>query len=270
MKTIKTILSMLLLALPTWPAIAQEFKEQFVTSTKMHRNVTGENLTRAEWLSLEKEYFDKVISKNEFIVGHRVLMHYFTPDNTEFLVQSTYDSWEAIEKANTRTDDLVKKGWPDEKARKTFFEKRWKYYQPQHSDEIYSTMAGGRMPKAKSDKPQIFYMRVNYWGTPKDGTQKEFDELNKQFVEAVFYKNDLIKGYMPLVHAWGADNMQYTEIFVVDAMCDLEKAIDKNDELFKAKWDTEAKRKEFETKFDKYFDGRHGDFIFQSVPELAK
>lgn len=245
-------------------------KQMLLTVTTMHRNMDQKDLTMDSWKALEKEYLDKVVSKNEHILGQQVLTHYFTADNTELLLVTMYDSWTAIEKGADRTDALVKAAWPDEKARNAFFEKKGAYYGPHHSDEIYATYAGAKNPPANFTKSMLYYVRKSHWGNPKDGTEKEFMELRDQYLKAVTYKNDFVKAYYPNVHAWGADNTEFTEVFVFDSLSDVEKAFDKDDELFKTVWNDDAKSKDFNKKFDKYFTGVHGDYLYHSVPELSK
>lgn len=272
MKTMKSIFlaALLGLLLMSNSGLAQEEKSYLITVTKLHWNMNLENFSMEEWKAVEKEYLDKVVKKNEFIIGQEILLHSFTDDNTEILLVTTYENWGAIEKAGNRDDELVKAAWPDEKARKAFFEKRAKYYAPNHSDEIYATIPGGKIPKANFDKDMVYYVRVSHFAYPKDGSEKEFTELNKQYFDAVTNKNDFIKAYYPNRHAWGADNTQFTEVFVVESLADLDSALNKNRELFKTAWADEAKRKAFGDKMDKYTTGVHSDYIYKSVHELTK
>lgn len=273
MKTIqRTILVALIgVFLMSNSVIAQEKeKEFFITVTKLHWNMDLDNFKMDEWKAIEKEYLDKVVKKNDLIIGQEFLLHYFTEDNTELLFVTTFDSWEGIEKANAKSIELEKLAWPDEKTRKAYFEKKDAYYTPNHSDEIYKTYIGGKMPKASFDKPMMYYIRVSHFDFPKDGTQKEFDELRNKYLEAVTFKNDFIKAYYPNIHAWGANKTEFTEVFVVESLADLEKSMDKNEELFKATWKDETKRKDFDKKMSKYFNGVHGDYIYRLVPELTK
>ncbi|MEW5676870.1 hypothetical protein ABGT15_11200 [Flavobacterium enshiense] len=272
MKTATTCFYALLLFLFLFPlsSFAQEKKMYYLTVTTAHRNFAVENPKFDEWLALEKEYFEKVVKKNEFIIGHNVLNHYFTADNSEIIFVNVYENWDAIDKAWTKNQDLVKQAWPDENARKAFFEKRNKYYVPNHSDEIYVTY-GDRKGLAKApEKPMVYYVRKSIFATPKDGTGKEFDECNKELFDNLAMKNDVLKAYYAYNHAWGSNNMEFVEVFVVDALGDLEKAWDKDDELFKAKWKDEKAREAFSKKYDKYFTGQHADYVYRSVPELLK
>src|SRR5512133_4136914 len=105
-----------LLVIISGSVIAQD-RPQYLTVTKLHRNLENKDITMDDWKALEKEYFDKVTAKNELIVGGTVLVHYFTADNTEIMFVNAYKSWEDIEKASLRNDELAKAAWPDEKAR---------------------------------------------------------------------------------------------------------------------------------------------------------
>lgn len=255
---------------PETPAKPAEPKQRLLTVTTMHRNMDDKSLTMDGWKAIEKEYFNKVIMKNDLILGYEILTHYFTADNTELLLVKVYDSWEAIEKASNKEDELIKAAWPDEKARTAFFDKRQRYYAPNHSDEIYASFPGAKVPSANFTKPMLFYIRKSHWANPKDGTEKEFNELRNKYLSEVTRKNDFIKAYYPNVHAWGADNTEFTEVIVVETLADIEKAFDKDDELFKATWADEAKAKAFDDNYNKYFTGVHGDYIYRSIPELSK
>ena len=250
--------------------LAQEEKTYYLTVTTMHWNTKIEKFSLDEWKKTEKEYFDKVVMKNEFIIGSNVVSHYFTADNTEIVFVSLYENWEAIEKAWARTQELTKQAWPDEKARTAFFDKRRSYYDNLHSDEIYVTVPGVKKMDKIADKQMVYYVRKSYFAYPKDGTAKEFDELNKQYVDAVTQKNEFIKAYYPYAHAWGSNSTDFVEVFVVESLGDLEKSFAKDDDLFKAQWKDDKKREEFDKKIGKYFTKTHSDYIYRSIVGLEK
>ena len=50
-------------------------KPVFVTVTTLHRNLDTD---RKDWKQTEQEYFDKVTSKNDLIIGSELLNHYYT------------------------------------------------------------------------------------------------------------------------------------------------------------------------------------------------
>jgi len=245
-------------------------RPQYVTVTTMHWNMDQEDFDMEKWKSVEKEYLDKVTSKNEYVMGASFHIHQFTDDNTELLYVQSYASWENIDKASEKNDDLAKAAWPSENARKTYFKKRNSYYSNDHSDEIYATIPGAKIMNGKSDKDLVLYIRKSHFAFPEDGTQEEFNKFRKEGLENVINKNEYIKAYYPSVHAWGADRTEFIEAFIVESISDIDKMFDKNTELYKAKWPDENARKARGKKMSKYFTGVHGDYIYTAVAGLSK
>jgi hypothetical protein len=248
---------------------AQE-RPEFLTVTTIHWNLDYENFSMDEWKAVEKEYFDKVTMKNEYIVSATVLIHYFTADNTELKIINGYSSWENIEKAQVRSEELAKEGWPDEKAREEFFMKQSAYYTNMHSDEICSTLEGAKILAEKPTKQMVYYIRISHRSFPEDGKPEEIQALRKEYKENVIDKNPYIKGYYPSRHAWGSDGRDFIEAFVVESLGDLALSMEENQKLTKAHWPDEKKADEFFDKMEKYTTGFHADYIFRHVPELSK
>ena len=57
-----------------------DFKPVFITVTTLHRNLNSDG---KDWKKTEQEYYDKVTSKNDLIIGSEILHHYFTDDSSE-------------------------------------------------------------------------------------------------------------------------------------------------------------------------------------------
>lgn len=246
----------------------EQKRPMYVGITKMHWNMDKEVFNNDDWIATEKEFKDKVTKKNEHIMGSGFYTHRFTPDNTEILYVQTYASWEDIDKAATRNAELQKEAWPDDEKRAAFLSNRDSYYANHHSDEIYATMTGAKMPADKIEKSMIVYMQIRHFAFPSNGTYEEFDKGRMEYNENVIQKNEIIKGYYPMEHAWGADKTQYVEVFVVESLDDLDDMAERNGELFRTHWSDEAKRKEMGERMGKYFTGVHGDYIYDSVHEL--
>jgi hypothetical protein len=243
---------------------------QYITVTTMHWNMDNEDFNMKEWIATEKEFMDKVTKKNEHIVGASFYTHRYTPDNRELIYVQVYSDWAAIDKANDRNAELSKEAWPDEKARNAFFEKQASYYGDFHSDEIYATMSGAKNPTEALGDDMILYVRKSHFAYPDDGSGKEFNDLRMEFTNNVIHKNELIKGYWPNGHAWGADRTEFVEAFLVNSMADLDNMFEKQGELVQAHWADEEKRKEMNKNLGKYFTGVHGDYIYSMVGELVK
>lgn len=264
MKTKGNLLTLLvILLLASTISFAQESvpKPVFITTTTMHFNLNADG---TDWLKTEKEYFDKVTSQNELVVAAHVVTHFYTEDNSEVKFVYVYNNWADIEKANEINNKLIEKNFPDEAKRKAFFDKQSSYYAKKHSDEIYQSLPFAKQATSKSDKPQVFYVRNSQMALNGEG--KGYNE----FAKNVIHKNPLVKAYYPHRHLWGSDSRDFLEVFVFDSLADLEISADKNQELIMAAWPDEAKRKEYFKEMNKLFTGKHGDFIYQNVPELNK
>lgn len=238
-------------------------KPVYIIITTMYRNLDAD---RTDWQKTEQEYYDKVTSKNDLIIGSEILTHYYTANSAEVLHVSVFKNWEDIEKSGAVSDELIKKAWPDEKARKAFFDKQRSYYITKHSDEIYTSqpMVGEKQLKTDSKEPMIVYIRKSQLSI--NGQGKGLKEFN----EKVTMKNPYIKGYYPHRHAWGADSRDFMEAFLFDSMADLDKSSDKDDELIKAAWPKEADRKAFFDEMRKAFTGLHGDYIYRNEPTMSR
>jgi len=268
--TIKSLIVSCVLSVWISGAVIAQEKPAFMTVTTIHWNQDYENFSMDEWKAVEKEYFDKVTMKNEFIMHSSVMMHYFTADNSELVLLNGYSSWENIMKAGERSAELEKAAWPDEVAREAFLKKQSAYYTHMHSDEIYSTLDGAKLMAGKPTEQTICYVRVSHLAFPEGGTTEEAQALRKEYNDNVIAKNNLIKAYYPSRHAWGSDSREFVEAFVFESLADLEKSAEENQKLVKAHWPDEAQRDAFFDKLDKYFTGWHGDYIYRDVPELTK
>ncbi|MDO7137776.1 hypothetical protein [Algibacter lectus] len=250
---------------------AQEKKEvKYVTVTKSHWNLDKKDFKMSEWKAAEKEYLDKVIKKNEYILSASTYIHNLTPDNTEVLSSMSYASWEDIDKQVERSAELEKEAWPDEAERKAFLQNLNSYYSNQHSDEIYSPLFGAKFLAESPTKDMVLYVRKSYLAFPKDGTMKEFEDLRLEGNTIITQKNEYIKGYFPYVHAWGADKTEYIEAYFLDSLEDIEKMFDKDDELFNAGYARSEENKVKLEAWSTYFTGVHGDYVYTFIHDLLK
>lgn len=117
-KTLLVLSALFCIALLPGSLNAQNTAKLMVV-TKVHIDPNSGH-TFDEWKAAEKEYFDKVTLKNDLIIGANVLVHFYTNDNSEILLVSTYGSWEDIEKANVKSDELARAAWPDSVQREAF------------------------------------------------------------------------------------------------------------------------------------------------------
>jgi siroheme synthase (precorrin-2 oxidase/ferrochelatase) len=250
---------------------AQEEAPYVITFTRSHWNMDYKDFSMEKWKALESEYHEKVIMKNEFIAASNVLLHYYTPDNSEIMFVQAYRSWGDVEKATQKNAELAKAAWPDEAERRAFFDKQSEYYAMKHSDEIYSSLSLAKPLTEKPTEPMVVYMRTTHRAWPEDGAADALRSMRKEYIENVVHKNDMVKGYYPMRHLYGADSREIIEVFVMNSMAELEETNKKKiGELVNAHWPDEAKRKEFFDAYNKYRSPWHGDLLYTSIPELAK
>lgn len=100
--------------------------------------------TIAEFDSLNTLYTDKVIKKNEHILSHRTVRHWWGNNNRDFLIIYEVKGWEDIPKANQRNGELFREAWETPEERKQFNDAYNKYFTGNHADEIYQEVASGR------------------------------------------------------------------------------------------------------------------------------
>lgn len=265
------------LVLQTSISFAQEEKVEdqkppIIIKTIAHANFDYKEGSYKDWLAIEKEYFDKVTSKNEYLMGTNVLQHMYTEDNSEVLFIRVCKDWGDIEKAAQRDGELAKEAWPEKEERSAFFKKQSMYYTNMHSDEIYQAIEGGKyMDDAEERKEShVYYTRISHMEYPEDGEPGELQKLYKEYIENVTHKNPLVLAYYPYTHLYGSDSREFVEVFVVKDLADIEKSADKIGELVEAHWPDVEERKAFFKKYSNYFSGWHADYIYQNIPDLMK
>ncbi len=87
--------------------------------------------------SLIAIYNANVVGKNQYVLSHRELQHWFTGSNKDYLIIEEYKDFDSMTKAFETYDDLEKKAWPDETKRKDFLEKMGSYFEDWHGDALY-------------------------------------------------------------------------------------------------------------------------------------
>ncbi len=249
-------------------AQTNETKPYYLTVTTFHR--TGNpSVDFMEWKGVEKEYFEKVTSKNELIINSGIYHHYFTADNTELILVSGYKNWNDIEKAGERTKALIEEGWPNEKNRAAFFKKRASFYRGDHSDEIYKTLPYTVFQEEVGSEPTLLYIRKNKINLADERDDEIKEALFKEFFEEVIAKNSILRGYHTHRHLWGANSQDHIEVFVYDKFADIETSFAETIKLTNEHWSDKEKREDFLKRYNKMFSG-HGDYIYQEVTELSK
>ncbi len=271
MKTFRILLALTFVFASYSNLQAQEEEQgpKYITRTTMHWNMNKDDFKMEDWKAIEKEYLEKVVMKNEHIMGASFFLHQFTADNTTLEYVQSFASWDAIEKAAQRSSELAKEAWPDDDARADFFDKRNDFYANEHSDEIYSIIEGAKPLAEMPSKDLTLYLRISHFAFPKDGTYEEWKELRDERLEKVVHKNEHVLGYYPSTHYYGGDRTEFIEAFYVEDLASLEKMLDRMPELAKEAWSDEERKERWE-KGGKYYTGVHEDYIYTYVSGLSK
>ena len=125
--------------------------------------------------------------------------------------------------------------------------------------------------RKKQEKPHIIV--VTKWKSiiPEGGTAAERDSLLAQFFRAVTKKNSKILSSRTFVHYYGSDVRDWVVIREYKTWADIEVAPKISTKLFRKRWSSEKKRKEFSQKLGKYFPHSiHSDEIYMEKPMLRK
>lgn len=83
-----------------------------------------------------REYFDNITSKNKYVKGYYTHGHAYGSNSLDRSEVFVFESLGDIEKAFEEDNRLIMEHWPEEEARKEFFESYSKIFDG-HSDAIY-------------------------------------------------------------------------------------------------------------------------------------
>lgn len=131
--TFALVLSFAVMLLSANSFAQEEGNYYTVTTWKISSPEDG---SMSEFAQMMQEWYDKVVSKNEYIISERVMRHQSGADMRDWVFITEYASWNDIDAANKKQNELIEAGWPDKNERDAFFNKFWKYTDT-HSDEIY-------------------------------------------------------------------------------------------------------------------------------------
>jgi len=89
--------------------------------------------------SLIAIYNANVTNKNEYVLSHHEYRHFYTANNTDYVIVEEYKDLASMEKANDMTTQLEEKAWPDKMKRKAFLDAMNAYFEDWHGDGIFTT-----------------------------------------------------------------------------------------------------------------------------------
>jgi len=263
----KTILTSFFLLL-FFIGFGQDFSKDsyYVSILRLHGEVDA---YREEWQSIEQEFFDKVINKNDYIKGHEMLIETIDNRLSEVLIINMYKDWSDIELARKRTDELIEEAWPDEKKRAEYFEKQNKNFSLYYSNEIMTTTKNVKMRDHTKDdrsKPLTFYLVFNKL---VDNPDDDIINAYEDYLQFVTYKNTNIRSYQAYRHFIGPDSRDFLEVYVADSYDDLLNSFDLDKALLLQMFPDEQERENFIEVYNAGVLQEEGK-VFQNIPSQSK
>ena len=98
-----------------------------------------EDGSRAEFNQMMQDWTDKITRKNDKVISEKIMTHASGHDSRDLVIITEYASWNDIESAQEKQNELLKAAWPEEKDRKELFKNFGRYF-VMHSDEIYEEL----------------------------------------------------------------------------------------------------------------------------------
>ena len=123
---------------------------------------------------------------------------------------------------------------------------------------------------AQDESPHVFTVTTTQFIFPDGGSMAEWDSLNTLYMENVVNKNEFIVSQRALRHMWGHNSLDLVYITEYKTFTDIEKAQDRNTELFRETWTTAEERQVYNRAANNYFGDRHSDEIYQEVMNQRK
>jgi hypothetical protein len=102
-----------------------------------------EDGSQARFGELMEQWNQNIVQKNEKIISERVMRHLSGSNSSQIIILTEYASWNDIDAAQKRNNELMKAAFPNDEARAAF-NKELNAYFGTHSDEIYSDIRSMR------------------------------------------------------------------------------------------------------------------------------
>ena len=116
-------------------------------------------------------------------------------------------------------------------------------------------------------KSAVLSVTTVHWNPDKtDGSQEEWNAIEKEYHEKVTMKNDLILHANFLTHYFTADNSEAKAITVYASLEDIAKAGKRTGELIEEGWPVEAERDAFFKTRNSYYSSLHSDELYNTLP----
>lgn len=236
----------------------------------VYRMKDRDSVNLEERRKLEQEFFDKVTSKNNYIAGHEFLINQSQGGVNDVVIINTFKNWGDIEKSKNLTEELIAKAWPDETARKAFFESLNSGYDLSYSNDIYvSTMNEKKIDVAyikERKESMCFYIVINKLA---DYDNEDSREAYEDYVNEVTFKNPHIKAYYARRHYIGSDSRDFIEMYLAESYDDIINSFDYDKELLAKLFPDQKSKEDFIEIYGRGVESASA-YIYTNVPTMSK
>jgi hypothetical protein len=219
---------------------------------------------------LEQEYFDKVTNQNKYIAGHEFLINQNEGGKNDIVIINTFKNWGDIEKSEILTEELIAKAWPDETARKAFFESLNSGYELSYSNDIYlSTLNEKKIDAAyakERKEPMYFYIVINKLA---DYDNEDSRDAYEDYVNEVTFKNPHIKAYYARRHYIGSDSRDFIEMYIAESYDEIINSFDYDKELLAKLFPDQKSKEDFIEIYGRGVESASA-FFYTNVPSMSK
>ena len=117
---------------------------------------------------------------------------------------------------------------------------------------------------AQDEDPHVYVVTTWESLNPEGGSNSEFDSLRTIWIENVVNNNEFMVNQTIMTHMYGNNSSDYVIITEYKSFTDIEKASNRNTELFREFMPDDEERAEYFEAVFKYF-GNHADEIYQGI-----
>ncbi len=131
---------------------------------------------------------------------------------------------------------------------------------------IFSSAFTMTTAQEEPEGPLYITATTMHWNMDLDDfNMDEWKAVEKEYMEKVTMKNELVMGASFYMHRFTADNTELLYVQAYASWGEISKAGERNSQLEKVAWPNEADRKAFLDKRDAYYSNVHSDEIYATM-----
>ena len=130
----------------------------------------------------------------------------------------------------------------------------------------FLTLSVNMFAQDEEKRPEFITVTTMHWNMEQeDYSLDEWKAIEKEYLDKVVMKNELISGASFYMHRFTEDNTELLYVQVFNSWNDIHDAAERSGELAKEAWPEEADRKAFFKKRNEYYSVEHSDEIYATM-----